>query len=74
MCAVKHISPELSDVNKHIDVPHWARTTKNKRLLDKLRVATKLVVTTYSEGVPKHRNHITLIYNPYFFNTKHVCS
>ncbi len=47
MCAVKHIFPELSDVNKHIDAPHWASTSTNKRLLDKLRVATKLVVLTY---------------------------
>jgi hypothetical protein len=28
----------------------------------------------YSEGVPKHRYHISLIYSPYFFNTKHVSS
>jgi hypothetical protein len=74
MCAVKHIFPELSDVITHINAPHWASTFKNKRLLDKLRVRTKLVVTTYNESMPKHCNHNTLIYNPYFFNTNHVCS
>ncbi len=50
MCAIKHIVPELSDVIKHIDASHWTSTSKNKPLLDKLRVRTKLVVTTYSEG------------------------